>query len=204
MTTFLRVWGESFGHVKIPANKRFSKCTLCIMANYLLDECYNPADLAYARAARDDHLNQVTIERRFLNEAILRSMRDPDFLFCEIDGMDSSKTLLPHFRQWDKDVNKDKLLQMHLTCVKYNGLQPDDVYLFTNCFPHDSSNTITTMYLTVLKELRRRQGQPLKEIWFQLDNTARENKNRFVMCFCHWLGDMGFARQIRLSFLPVG
>ena len=146
----------------------------------------------------------MTKERRSCNEALLRSRRDPDFFFCEIDGMDSSKTLLPHFQTWDKDVKKDYLLKMHLACVKHNGLQPDDVYLFTNCLPHDSANTITVMYLTVLKELRRRGGKPLKTMWFQLDNTCRENKNRFVCCFAHWLVHMGFSEEVRLSFLPVG
>jgi hypothetical protein len=126
-------------------------------------------------------------------------------LFCEIDGMDSAKTILPHFAQSDKGVKKEKLLQMHLTCVKYNGLRPDDVYAFTDTFPHDSSNTITVMWFTVLKELQRiGSGRPLREIWFQLDNTFRENKNRYTVAFCEWLIHMGIAEAVRMSFLPVG
>eukprot|EP00873_Tetraselmis_striata_P024403 jgi/Tetstr1/444667/TSEL_032515.t1 len=74
-------------------------------------------------------------------------------------------------------VEKKNLLQCHLTCVKYNGSQPDDVYYFFDCFPHDSSNTITVMYKTIKKEIERR-GEALDIVWFQLDNTCQENKNK--------------------------
>eukprot|EP00873_Tetraselmis_striata_P023782 jgi/Tetstr1/444046/TSEL_031985.t1 len=91
--------------------------------------------------------------------------------------MDQDKTRLPHLVPWDKEVEKKNLLQCHLTCVKYNGSQPDDVYYFFDCFPHDSSNTITVMYKTIKKEIERR-GEALDTVWFQLDNTCRENKNK--------------------------
>ena len=51
----------------------------------------------------------------------------------------------------DKDVTKDKCLKIHITCVKYNEARPDNVYYFTDAFPHDSANTITVMYQTLLK-----------------------------------------------------
>ena len=128
--------------------------------------------------------------------------------------MDSDKTILPHFRQFDKDVLKDKCLKIHLTCVKYNGARPDDVYYLTDAFPHDSANTITVMYQTLLKVTRlslkfhvsddfvyliatrsrrcnllqeyERRGGPPKFAHFQLDNTCRENKNKYVLAFCQW------------------
>eukprot|EP00873_Tetraselmis_striata_P016456 jgi/Tetstr1/436720/TSEL_025503.t1 len=92
--------------------------------------------------------------------------------------MDQDKTRLPHLVSWDKEVEKKNLMQCHLTCVKYNGSQPDDVYDFFDCFPtHDTSNTITVMYNTIKKEIERR-GEALDTMWFQLDNTCRENKSK--------------------------
>lgn len=44
-----------------------------------------------------------------------------------------------------------KYLQVHLTCVKYNGKRPDDVYYYTNVFPHDSATTITIIWITISK-----------------------------------------------------
>ena len=40
---------------------------------------------------------------------------------------------------------------VHLTCVKYNGKRPDDVYYYTNVFPHDSATTITIIWITISK-----------------------------------------------------
>eukprot|EP00873_Tetraselmis_striata_P021745 jgi/Tetstr1/442009/TSEL_030190.t1 len=97
--------------------------------------------------------------------------------------MDMSEYTGMVFGTMGEDVEKINLLQCHLTCVKYNGIRPDDVYFF-NCFPHGSSNTITvSMYKTVKKEIERR-GEALDTVWFQLDNTCRENKNKCIMCFC--------------------
>lgn len=152
---------------------------------------------------QEQHLERVLHERHFLEVALQYSRKNRDLFVCEIDGMDQDKTRLPHLVPWDKEVEKKNLLQCHLTCVKYNGSQPDDVYYFFDCFPHDSSNTITVMYKTIKKEIERR-GEALDTVWFQLDNTCRENKNKYVLCFCQWLVHMGFCKEVRLSFLPVG
>eukprot|EP00873_Tetraselmis_striata_P046597 jgi/Tetstr1/466861/TSEL_011318.t1 len=130
--------------------------------------------------------------------------------------MDPDKTRLPHLVPWDKEVEKKNLLQCHLTCVKYNGSQPDDVYYFFDCFPHDSSNTITVMYKTIKKEIERR-GEALDTVWFQLDNTCRENKNKHThervdqvfSKFSVWLDDHAaftkaqLLHELRQAFTPT-
>eukprot|EP00873_Tetraselmis_striata_P005277 jgi/Tetstr1/425541/TSEL_015964.t1 len=130
--------------------------------------------------------------------------------------MDQDKTRLPHLVPWDKEVEKKNLLQCHLTCVKYNGSQPDDVYYFFDCFPHDSSNTITVMYKTIKKEIERR-GEALDTVWFQLDNTCRENKNKHThervdqvfSKFSVWLDDHAaftkaqLLHELRQAFTPT-
>eukprot|EP00873_Tetraselmis_striata_P002905 jgi/Tetstr1/423169/TSEL_013937.t1 len=90
---------------------------------------------------------------------------------------DQDKTRLPHLVPWDKDVEKKDLLQCHLACVRYNGSRPDDVYYVFDCFPHDSSNTITVKYKTAKKEIER-LGEALDTVWFQFDNTFRENNSK--------------------------
>ncbi len=49
-----------------------------------------------------------------------------------------------------------------------------------------------------------RTGKTLNKVHIQLDNTARENKNKFVAAFLTWVVEIGFAKQIRLGFLMVG
>eukprot|EP00873_Tetraselmis_striata_P006523 jgi/Tetstr1/426787/TSEL_017002.t1 len=187
---------------------RFTKCGICLACTELIRTSDCPGTVSIAKKKRDKHWERVTTERLHVEAAILESRRRPDMLFCETDGMDSSKTLLPHSATWSKDVVKDKLLKVHLTCVKSNGMRPDDVYAFTDVFLHDSSCTITVMWLTILKDLERRGSgegsEPLRKVHFQLDNICRENKNRYVMCFAEWLVAKGVIEEVVLSFLPVG
>ena len=151
-STFLLTWRKYFSYVKIPKNQPFTKCTKCVKLAELIQATGDPNYKAALKARREEHWQRVTKERLVcLEAAIVRSRVDPDFLFCEIDSMDQAKTILPHMVVWDKDIDKNNLLQVVVTAVKYNGTRPDDVYTYNNTFPHDSAATCTVMYLTVLK-----------------------------------------------------
>eukprot|EP00873_Tetraselmis_striata_P044551 jgi/Tetstr1/464815/TSEL_009554.t1 len=189
-----------------------SACTKCVACTELIRTSDCPVTVSIAKKKRDKLWERVTTENLHVEAAILKSRRRPNMLLCEIDGMDSSKTLLPHSATlyvFDAvHVVKDKLPKVHLTCVKYNGMRLDDVLAFTDIFPHDSCYTITVMWLTILKDLERRGSgaglEPLCKVHFQLDNTCRENKNRYVMCFAEWLVSTSVVEEVVLSFLPVG
>ncbi len=41
-------------------------------------------------------------------------------------------------------------------------------------------------------------------LYLQLDNTARENKNKYVMSYLHMLVNLGVFEKIKVGFLLVG
>ena len=46
---------------------------------------------------------------------------------------------------------------------------------------------------------------PLKEtLYIQLDNTSRENKNRYYIGMMAWMVAVGLVKEIEVSFLMVG
>ena len=145
------VWQKEFPYVKVMKHDTFSKCTKCTTLTSIINNSKDPAKKAQATAARDLHWQRVTTSRRAVETTRNTSRHDRDFFFCEIDGMDSAKTIIPHFHTWDKNVDKKNLLKIHVTCVKYNGSQPDDMYYYTDCFPHDSANTVTMILKTLTK-----------------------------------------------------
>eukprot|EP00873_Tetraselmis_striata_P011086 jgi/Tetstr1/431350/TSEL_021041.t1 len=102
-----------------------------------------------------------------------------------------------------KTVKPDMLLKYHLTCVKYDGYRPDDIYYYTNTIPHDSSTTCTLIWITIMKEIQHR-SRKIPYIRIQMDNTVTENKNRNVAALCNWLVSIGICDVIHLVFLPVG
>eukprot|EP00873_Tetraselmis_striata_P008968 jgi/Tetstr1/429232/TSEL_001895.t1 len=102
------------------------------------------------------HLERVRQERRDLNNAVFQSrLGHGNFFFFEIDSMDSAKTLLPHWARIPKTVKPDMLLKYHLTCVKYDGYRPGDIYYYTNTIPYDSSTTCTLTWITIMKIFSR-------------------------------------------------
>eukprot|EP00873_Tetraselmis_striata_P013766 jgi/Tetstr1/434030/TSEL_023174.t1 len=174
--TFRRTWKEDFPDVTTPK----------------------------VRAEQKVHLERVRQERRDLNNAVFQSrLGHGNFFFFEIDSMDSAKTLLPHWVRIPKTVKPDMLLKYHLTCVKYDGYRPDDIYYYTNTIPHDSSTTCTLIWITIMKKIQHR-GRKIPYIKIQMDNTVRENKNRNVVALCNWLVSIGICDVIHLVFLPVG
>ena len=50
----------------------------------------------------------------------------------------------------------------------------------------------------------KRTGKAIESLHIQLDNTTRENKNKYVMSFCQWLVSIGLVGDIRVGFLLVG
>ena len=62
---------------------------------------------------------------------------------------------------------------------------------------------LTSSSLFVWQEIKR-TGECIKSMHIQLDNTTRENKNKYVMSFCQWLVAVGLVLEIRVGFLIVG
>jgi hypothetical protein len=151
--TFLRGWKAHYPHVKTPAQDRFSKCMVCNAHEIIIKgPDHSPGEKLAEQAKLDAHYRFVDVERKFVNSALWKSIvAANDLFFFEIDSMDSSKTLLPHFQTKDKEVIAEYQLKVHLCCVKYNGRRPNDVYYYTNVLPHDGSNTCTVIWLTLLK-----------------------------------------------------
>eukprot|EP00873_Tetraselmis_striata_P006435 jgi/Tetstr1/426699/TSEL_016969.t1 len=172
--TFRRTWKEDFPDVTTPKVKRFSHCPICAAGKALRDQAreictkdmtpekrqvhrqHQQLVRRQVRAEQKVHLERVRQERRDLNNAVFQSrLGHGNFFFFEIDSMDSAKTLLPHWVRIPKTVKPDMLLKYHLTCVKYDGYRPDDIYYYTNTIPHDSSTTCTLIWITIMKIFSR-------------------------------------------------
>ena len=91
----------------------------------------------------DEHRKCVTEERKFLNKQRPNCHEDPDNFYIEIDGMEKSKTNLPHWPNCPKDINKDLLMQIHFTGFRYIDGRPADILFYTSRFAHDSACTRT-------------------------------------------------------------
>eukprot|EP00873_Tetraselmis_striata_P016377 jgi/Tetstr1/436641/TSEL_025437.t1 len=190
--TFRRTWKEDFPDVTTPKVKRFSHCPICAAGKALRDQAreictkdmtpeerqvhrqHQQLVRRQVRAEQKVHLERVRQERRDLNNAVFQSrLGHGNFFFFEIDSMDSAKTLLPHWVRIPKTVKPDMLLKYHLTCVKYDGYRPDDIYYYTNTIPHDSSTTCTLIWITIMKALCDKKKPDAVKVQRYLDDFKK-------------------------------
>jgi hypothetical protein len=72
----------------------FSRCVICSRTARLIQSAKDNVQVAFAQTVYEAPLEPVRTARLNLETARNRSREDPDKLFCEIDGMDSAKTVL--------------------------------------------------------------------------------------------------------------
>jgi hypothetical protein len=92
-----------------------------------------------------------------------------------IDGMDQAKTTLPHFVHASKFTSTMWRLRVHLVGVIVHGV---GVYGFFDLFEFSHSTNLT---LSVLMNIFYIHRDSLPDtLYLQMDNCARENKNRYL------------------------
>lgn len=132
-----------------------------------------------------------------------------------IDGMDQNSTNLPHSKRLQKSDCNLWHFGTHLTGCIVHG-HSSYVFLDFLQFPHDPNLTIHVLcevnnlinalfisYFTLLQVILdhfnnlKAHSQPLPtKLHLQLDNTARENKNRCVLSFLALLVQLNVFNEV--------
>ena len=114
-----------------------------------------------------------------------KARSDPEkYLTIILDGMDQNKTNLPYLVRLPKSLQNLQRLRTHLTGALVHTRSPHGkiVYAFFDFlqWPYDSNLNIQVL-LEILLDFKEKLPPTL---YLQLDNSARENKNRFFFSFC--------------------
>ena len=113
-----------------------------------------------------------------------KARSSPDkYLTMIVDGMDQAKTNLPNTKLISKSTSSLWRLRTHVTGVILHSSRKN-IYTYIDLlqFPHDSNLTITVIVKSLAEFVK---CNPLpKVLYLQVDNTCRENKNKYVLTFC--------------------
>ena len=89
------------------------------------------------------------------------------------------------------------------TCTGYGSttvlILYDDPCYFVNSTVSDMYSYGIRYFTKVLRSIFISQTRLRKP-----PNTARENKNKFVVTFCAWIVEMNLAKEFRIGFHQVG
>lgn len=197
---FLRLWREEASYIAIPKHNRFSKCDTCTLIKTKLGETRDPAKRAILIEKREKHLRLQNMERqKYYKHQTKAKIHSSKYLSIIIDGMDQSKTQIPHFVHASKFTSSMWRLRVHLVGVILHGI---GVYGFFDLFEYSHSTNLT---LSVLLSIFYMLKESLPDVlYLQMDNCARENKNRYVLAFMAYLVERKIFRKVKISFLMVG
>ena len=133
-----------------------------------------------------------------------KARANPDkYITLIIDGMDQSKTNLPKLTKTPKAVQGLQQLRTHITGVLAHTRAPHGKYAFAYIdmlqYPHDCNLTIHVL-LNALLEFKDKLPPVLN---LQLDNTARENKNKYFLGFCALLVAKKVFRKVSNTYWHI-
>ena len=116
-----------------------------------------------------------------------------------IDGMDQAKTNLPYTKLIAKSSSSLWRLRTHVSGVLVHTKAPFGklAYSFVDLlqWPHDSNMTMSLIIHVLSKYIS--DGRNLPDVlYIQMDNTSRENKNKYVMGFCAILVQLKVFKKV--------
>lgn len=150
----------------------------------------------------NEHRRAQGLERVKLAKHREKCYKFPEkYLGICIDGMDQKKTELPHFLRCPKNMDEKYFIPVHVVgCLVINGHLRSKVFLNYPNLHNDSNLTVH-----VIQHILNDWKAPLPPVLYvQLDNTSRENKNKYLMAYFNMLVEKGIFKKIKLGFLLVG
>jgi hypothetical protein len=121
-----------------------------------------------------------------------------------IDGSDNSTYGFPYLKQRTHNSSKGIKVKSKLYAAILHG-KFAATFTYASNLTGGSNVTIEIIHRMLELYLNDQPGNRLPPtLWVQLDNTCRDNKNRFVFAYAHSLVDMGLFQAVEINFLPVG
>ena len=216
-SSFYATWKKFVPHIKCVRAHTFETCDACITFRdnqMLIIRGRIVGDTkASLISAFNRHISDVKQQRAEYRRVRQMAFDRPgDVLSVIIDGADQAKFGLPRFVDKSKNERGHALKQKVTGVLFHHGLVSSDFFaVFTSRenIPGGANQTIDVMVRSLLALLKRRSLRDsfrthAKELFVQLDNTAKDNKNRFFFAFCDHLVFLGIFRSVTINFLPVG
>lgn len=203
-TYFFQVWNKFCAHVKVRKISRFAKCARCEQLRNALQEAVQKGmDTSSLKEQKRSHRLLIEMERREYKKKREQAMLHPD-RYCSIimDGADQSAFGLPHFMVKTKDV-RGHSLKVKVVGVLDHG-RPNRVTFLTMTEEQETGANHIIETLHRVLSMRAKRGSLPPELYIQLDNCTRENKNHFFLSYVEYLVAMGVFDRVEVGYLPVG
>ena len=202
---FFRCWRRDpvLKNIVIRKYLRFALCDECVHYRELRRTASTEAERNEIKKKERIHHNFVHEERSTYymrrNQGIFEKQH---YLSLIIDGADQAAYGLPHWIEKDKFSSKYQKMPVYLMGALVHGV---GTYGFTYLknIKHGTNIVIECLHRILVDIYKKQQFIP-SVIFLQLDNTWKQNKNKYILGFLALLVAWSVCRTVILSFLPVG
>jgi len=119
------------------------------------------------------------------------------------DGADQAKFSLPRFL-WASKRDKGQGMKQKVMGFPFQGgiCRKEILFLFTAAdnIPGGANLTIDCLCRAVFVLIDKRRAMGIEkfpqELYLQIDNTSKDNKNRYIFAFCELLGHYGLLSRV--------
>ncbi|KAL3676034.1 hypothetical protein R1sor_025982 [Riccia sorocarpa] len=229
---FDNLWKKEFPNYGMHNSNAFAKCLLCVKFTTMLQRERRSAERAKLELDREKHLKHQMSGRTVYYSHIELSTSSPSLYLSFIhDAMDLAKTIIPRLCDKVKTLMGSvqplplKVIRIlnhgheprvvahlgdpHFTDQTshplFNALMDDEVFNTTVLAKkRQSKEEFFQMEGTENSELQASTRMLPPNLYIQLDNSAKDNKNWAMMAFCSELVARGCCKMITMSFIVVG
>ena len=202
---FLKTWRTSrfTKHIRLRKHLRFTKCDTCVELRERKSRTMDRTKLERVRQEEFEHYQFVKAERGGYYKRRLFTCKYPDrALSLIIDGADWYNYAIPYFATKTHETSKLYRFPVYIMGVISHG-RGTKCYLVPGHFKQGTNVVLDIIIRTLIGMKGDGQNIP-KIIYLQLDNTCKQNKNKFLLGMCGYLVYIGVTDRIVISFLPKG
>lgn len=202
-TTFVHMFKTKFKHVKFPKYTVLGNCSDCIMMkDTLAKKAMTTAERNQLKSVLTEHQLLADQEKDMYNSHRVTAGTRPDLSMSIIlDG--ASPYGLPLQVPAPSAWKKLERYTLHAHGIINHGQQIRELWLHQGQYGYGANFAISILHNHLIKAFARTTDRP-PILYLQLDNCWRENKNQYMLGYCHWLIEMHCFEEIYMSFLPVG
>lgn len=199
LSRFRSVWDTNFRHVRKRRRKPFGECAECAGFKDQLQKLRkDPQQRDVVMKRYKGHLDHQK-EERLAYYKRRKKGKWGSAISIIMDGMDQSKTDLPHTQTALK--SDGDMVETKITGVLVHG-RSFQCYVSEPQVKHDTNLSLTCLHDTLMKELNSDEPE-VDTLYLQVDGGS-ENKNQWVIAYFVILISLGIFSKIKMCFLPVG
>ena len=202
---FLKVWrtSEKTSHIRLRKHLRFTKCDDCVDLRERKHRTMDRALLDRIRQEEYDHYQFIKAERGgYYLRRRLAVMKPEEALSIIIDGADWYNYAIPYWATKTHSTSKLFRAPIYLLGVISHG-RGTKCYVVPGHFKQ-GTNVVLDVLIRTLQTMKERGENIPRKMYLQLDNTCKQNKNRFLLGVLGYLVYIGVCDKILVSFLPKG